>query len=466
MTPSRPRGERRVYARPLMSSEHEATSSGGPRGEGLLRVGETVGALSRGERMSVLVDGRDYFRALELAAATAREALYVSAWAFDRRAYLRPDPAEGERLTLERWARGLLARHRTLRLYVLLWDPAATAGLSRSLLPLFHQELTLSPRVKIRWDDRIPVGGAHHEKVVVVDDRVAFVGGFDPTVGRWDTPEHRPIDARRRDDYGADHGPFHDAAGVVEGPLARELGRLFRERWRRSGGRRLRPPKSTSAPAPLELRERGVEPALTLEGVDVGFARTDATTTPTVHQVEALMLEAIARAERRIYIENQYLTSHTVGRALVRRLKEREGPEVVIVGPRQPAGWLEEVTVGLLRWAVVESLRAADGFDRLRLYYPMASLSADVPTYVHAKLLVVDDWHVRVGSANVARRSLRLDTECDLACVASEPEARARIDALVHRLVAEHLDVEPQLGRARRAARGLARASHRHAARA
>jgi phospholipase D1/2 len=164
-----------------------------------------------------------------------------------------------------------------------------------------------------------------------------------------------------------------------------------------------------------------------------------------VREVEALFVASIAAAQRTIYAESQYLTSDIVVDALAARLEEPAGPEIVIVNPERCPAWLEEISMGVLRAHGVHRLRRADRHARLGLYYP--KLPGGECLNVHSKVMVVDDRLVRIGSANLANRSLALDTECDLAI-----EARDRADvakaivAVRDDLVAEHLgSTEPRV---------------------
>jgi uncharacterized membrane protein YdjX (TVP38/TMEM64 family) len=163
---------------------------------------------------------------------------------------------------------------------------------------------------------------------------------------------------------------------------------------------------------------------------------------PEVREVEALYLDAIAAARRSIYIEAQYFTSTAVGCALAKRLAEPGGPEVILILPRHGAGWLEQSTMGVLRARLLRGLRAADHFGRLRIYYPTVGGLGDGCINVHSKVLVVDEMLVRIGSSNMANRSMGLDSECDLAIDAA---GEARIEhAIAHfrdRLLGEHLGV-------------------------
>jgi uncharacterized membrane protein YdjX (TVP38/TMEM64 family) len=166
---------------------------------------------------------------------------------------------------------------------------------------------------------------------------------------------------------------------------------------------------------------------------------------PAVHEVERLFLEGVAAARRSIYIEAQYFTSDAVGDALARRLGEAAGPEVVIVAPSACSGWVEETALGVLRARLLRRLRAADVHGHLRVVYPVVPAPDDgvrASVQVHSKVLVVDDDHLHLGSANLSNRSMGLDTECDLAIdAADDPHAGAGIAAFRDGLLAEHLGV-------------------------
>jgi phosphatidylserine/phosphatidylglycerophosphate/cardiolipin synthase-like enzyme len=164
-----------------------------------------------------------------------------------------------------------------------------------------------------------------------------------------------------------------------------------------------------------------------------------------IHEIEALYLDLIARAERWIYAESQYFASRTVAEAIARRLQEEDGPEIVILNPLTAEGWLEPIAMDTARARLIEAMRRHDKHGRLRLYHPR---TADgTPVYVHAKVTVIDGTILRVGSSNFNNRSMRLDTECDVTIDAALPgnESTAeRIAGIAHDLLAEHLGVEPQ----------------------
>ena len=222
------------------------------------------------------------------------------------------------------------------------------------------------------------------------------------------------------------------------GPAAASLGELARDRWRALGAERM-PSISRSAE---DLWPSDITPDVT--DADVAIARTMPAfeSRPAVRECEALFLDSIARAKKAIYIENQYFTNERLAGALAARLRERDGPEVIVISPKECQGWLEKSTMGAFRDHAFRLLIAADEFKRLRLVYPAASRSRDVPTFIHSKVMVVDDALARIGSANFSHRSMGMDTECDLAVDAGgDRGVSAGILRIRDRLLGEHLDL-------------------------
>jgi phospholipase D1/2 len=229
---------------------------------------------------------------------------------------------------------------------------------------------------------------------------------------------------------------------MVDGPAAAALGELACERWRRATDRapHVVPGDSTPDPWPESVR-----PDLT--GVEVAIARTEPNYAgrQAVHEVRQLYCDAIAAARRWIYIENQYFTSKAVGEALAARLAERDGPEIVVVTRRHGGGWLEQNTMEVLRSRLVRQLLDSERSGRLKFYCPEDARLEGECIDLHSKLMIVDDRLLRIGSANLANRSMGLDTECDLAIEADSAEIAHSIGALRARLLGEHLGVAPEL---------------------
>jgi phosphatidylserine/phosphatidylglycerophosphate/cardiolipin synthase-like enzyme len=333
----------------------------------------------------------------------------------------------------------VLNRNPDLNVYVLSWDfvriyardrePRGEAGLGR----------TVHPRLHVRYDSSHPILACHHQKVVVIDDALAFVGGLDLTVGRWDTSEHRSHEPLRRDARGSVGPPFHDVMMAVDAEAAAALGDLCRERWWRACGERL---------APIEVQEVAWPPDLPpdLEDVRVAISRTEPGRDgrSSVREVEALNSDAIHAARRLIYLETQYLTARSLCDDLAAQLAKRDGPEVVAVVPRDATDSLEKWTMGVMRGRLVSRLRGADRHGRLRVVYPTVPGIGRGSVKVHSKVLIVDDRFLRIGSSNFCNRSLGVDTECDVSIEADgDPRIAHAIAALHCRLLAEHLGRSP-----------------------
>jgi phosphatidylserine/phosphatidylglycerophosphate/cardiolipin synthase-like enzyme/uncharacterized membrane protein YdjX (TVP38/TMEM64 family) len=410
---------------------------------GLLRAGRNCWRIERAQRLAFLVDASAYFAALRSALRQARRSVFILGWDFDSRIRLVPDGAgDGYPEELGELLKEVVRRNRELRMYVLSWDFAMVFALSREWVPLYKLgwKTHPAPRLRYRLDDRHPPSGSHHQKVVVIDDAVAFVGGLDLTHGRWDTPEHRREEPRRLDAHGRIARPNHDVQAVVDGAAARALGELCRDRWSRLGTRTL--------PAGNGREDRWPEnlaPGIT--DVDVAISRTDPGwgRGKPVGEIRRLYVDTIASAKRSLYLENQYFSSSVVGAALEARLREAQGPEVVVVSRLTEEGWLEERTMGVLRARLHQRLQQADAHGRYRLLYPhIPGLEGPMQLNVHSKVLVGDDELCSVGSANFNNRSMGFDTECNLTLEARGDERiRRAIAGLRHRLLAEHLARSP-----------------------
>ena len=399
--------------------------------------GKNCCSISRTSRVGFLVDGEAYFSALTSALERAQRFILIAGWQLDSR--LRLNPRNPAAPCFGDFLHDLVRRNRKLRVYVLLWDFAMIYAADREIIPLYAHPWRTHRRIHFRLDSSHPLGASHHQKIVVIDDAVAFAGGLDIAEHRWDTPDHPSQDPHRVDSLGRLYPPYHDVQLMVDSDAAAALGDLVRERWRRATGKRLRVAAGRSGdPWPS-----GVTPDL--QHVPVAICRTEPAydMRQEVREVESLYLDSIRHARRFIYLENQYLSSSAIGDALAARLQEKDGPEIIMVLPQETSEWLEQVSMAVLRSRLLKRLRAADRFGRLHVYYPVLE-DESVQVRVHSKVCFIDDRLVRVGSANLNNRSMGLDTECDLAVEADEPATGNSIANLRNRLLAEHLGVSPE----------------------
>ena len=202
----------------------------------------------------------------------------------------------------------------------------------------------------------------------------------------------------------------------------------------------------------------GVEPHF--EHVPVGIIRTLGALeerTPEIREVERSTVAAIGRAEKLIYIENQYVTSKAAAEALLARMRANPALEAILVTSREPGGWLEAGTMGVGRQQFMALFDEPHLRRRIQFVYPFARGNPGDDEYpapnnigdgtfsihVHAKVLIIDDTFMRIGSSNLNNRSMGFDTECDLGIEASTPDHRRAIAAVRNGLIAEHWGAEP-----------------------
>ncbi|MEG3166092.1 phospholipase D-like domain-containing protein [Sphingomonas sp. PB2P19] len=401
-----------------------------------MRVGTECWRIEEARRMAVIVDAEDYFHHARVAMMGAKRRIMLIGWDFDARISLEPGIVrEGEPRALGDFIYWLVEREPDLEVFLLRWDTGAIKALFRGSTIFTMAKWMRHPRIHTKLDGHHPTGASHHQKIVIIDDSFAFCGGIDMTGDRWDTRAHLDDNPLRIQPSGKPYKPWHDAISAVEGPIAVALGELFRRRWGLAGG------KPMSDPAPGDqFWPEGLP--VDFEGQQVAIARTEPEMPdqPAVHESEALFLAQIAGAKRHLYIESQYFASRRIAETIARRLDEPDGPEIVIINPESAQGWLEPIAMDTARARLMTALGHRDVHQRLRMYHPYTE--GGVPIYCHAKILIADESVFRLGSSNMNNRSLRLDTECDLAIEASDDATATCIGKIRDALIAEHLGVE------------------------
>lgn len=403
----------------------------------ILVAGRTCWQLPTADRFAYVVDGADYLKHVKAALLRAQRRIILVGWDFDAgTTFEQGDTTMPGPNQLGAFLYWLLWKRTGLQIYVLksnlrllpLFDDVWYGITPVSLLNRFSGR-----RIRFAVDGAHPTGAVHHQKIIVIDDAVAFCGGIDLTLGRWDTSDHLDDNPLR-----ASYGPRHEVATALDGAAAAVLGEVARARWRAATGQPL--PALDVAhsvwPSGLEAHLRNVE---------VGIARTLPALPgkDEVREVEALNLAAIEAAEHIIYLENQYLASRTLVEALIRRLGEADGPDIVIILPRRSESRLEVESMDSARATLVGELWAADTHRHLGIYWPVTEHGT--PIYVHSKVIVVDDRLLRIGSSNLNNRSMGFDSECDIAIEADTSNAdntiREVITTVGRQLISEHLDV-------------------------
>lgn len=365
-----------------------------------------------GCELQVLIDGAQAFTAIAEAINAAEHSIWVAGWhiapGFE---LVRGEHGESVGAMLARAAEKLDVR-------VLVWAGAP--------LPIFHptraevrsavEELTRSTRIRCETDPREHPLHCHHEKILIIDGRLAFVGGIDMTDmagDRYDTSDHP---ARRRLGW-------HDVGTRLRGPAVADVAAHFAMRWSALTGERLALP----------------EPPAPAGGMTVQVVRTVAEDMyPSLPNGDFRVLESYVRAirgaERYIYLENQFLWAPELTEKLADKLRDPPTPDfrlVIMLPTRANNG--QDDTLGQ-----VAVLKDADAGERL-LVATLRSLSGhrDDRMYIHAKVGIVDDRWLTVGSANLNAHSLLNDTEMNVVTDSSELARETRL-----RLWAEHLQLD------------------------
>ena len=365
----------------------------------------------RGNSLEVLVDGAEAFPRIASELRVAESHVYMTGW------YVSPDFAltrVGEPIVLRNLLAELADR---VDVRVLLWAGAP--------LPLFRpsrrdvrrvRQALAEAGIRCALDARERPMHCHHEKTIVIDDRVAFVGGIDITSqdgDRYDTREHPS-----RAQVG-----WHDVTTCLRGPAVGDISDHFRLRWREVTNEPFPPPT-----APDEAGEVQVQIVRTVpEKVYDTLPRGD-------FRILESYLRAFRSAERLIYIENQFLWSREITEVLCEKLRSVSSDDFRIVAllPSKPYSGSDDT-----RGALAELVEADRGCGRFLActLYARANGVAD-PVYVHAKVAVIDDRWLTIGSANLNEHSLFNDTEMN---VVTHDPGLARDTRL--RLWAEHLEL-------------------------
>src|SRR2546422_6387843 len=197
----------------------------------------------QGNALSVLVDGAEAFRAMADAIGNARSHVHVTGW------HITPDFAltrDGAPTILRRLLADVATR---IPVRVLIWAGAPLPVLRpwRGDVRAIREQLVTGTGVQCALDAKERPMHCHHEKTIVVDDRVAFVGGIDLTSeagDRFDSSAHRA-----RGQVG-----WHDASARVAGPAVADIAEHFRMRWREVTGAELDSPGAPQPAGNVELQ--------------------------------------------------------------------------------------------------------------------------------------------------------------------------------------------------------------------
>ncbi|MDQ2896953.1 MAG: phospholipase D family protein [Actinomycetota bacterium] len=385
-----------------------------PRSPGVFATGDPPPR--EGCELEVLIDGANAMPAIAQAISQAKSFVHITGWHVAPSFSVVRDHPHGQIGVL------LAELAQRLDVRVLVWSGAP--------VPVFHptrkevaatlENLRRGTRIQAHGDPREHPFHCHHEKTVVIDGELAFVGGIDMTDDagdRFDTQQH----------VGRRELGWHDVATRLRGPAVADVAEHFRVRWHELTGEQL-----PVTPPPPPAGSSTVQVVRTIaEGMYDAFPRGS-------FRVFESYLRLLRGARELIYLENQFLWSPEIVKVLADKLRNPPTPDfrIVILLPAKANNGAED-TRGQLG-----VLTDADDGHRRMLGATIRAMAAEGgradPLYVHAKVAVVDDRWLIVGSANLNAHSFFNDTEM---CVVTDDAGLAR-DTRV-RLWAEHLELDP-----------------------
>lgn len=383
----------------------------GPSGEQLWAAADPPPRA--GCQLEVLIDGEQAFAAIAEAISEARDYVHITGWhSAAHLEMIRRDPP-----TILGALLAQAAERVDVRLLAWAGAPVPVFHPSRKEVSASVQSLIRQTRIRCELDPREHPFHCHHEKTVVIDGQLAFVGGIDMTDfggDRNDSSEHR---ARRRLGW-------HDVGTRLRGPAVADVRDHFALRWKELTGETL-----AGGPAPEPCGEHTVQVIRTVaEGMYERLPHGD-------FRILESYVRALRGAQRYVYLENQFLWAPEIVDLLATKLRRPPNDEfrVVIVLPTRANNGQDDTKgqLGVLAGA-------DDGAGRL-LAATLRSRSGgrEDPLYVHAKVGIVDDRWLTIGSANLNAHSLLNDTEMN---VATDDPGLARQTRL--RLWAEHLETD------------------------
>lgn len=343
-----------------------------------------------GNSVEVLIDGASALPEIEKEIRGAQHSVHIANW------HASPD-FEMSRGRDAQALRDLLAETaERVPVRLLLWagPPVPVFAPTRRMVKQARAEFIRDSRVRCELDHRGRTLHCHHEKIIIVDGACAFVGGIDLTAlqgDRYDDSDHHPREALR----------WHDAAVRLRGPAVIDVERHFAHRWSEVAGETLPEPVQPVVDGDVEVQVIRTVPERTYRFASRGeFTILDA------------YLRALRSAEHFIYLENQFLWSSEVVNVLVDKIKHppRDDFRLLLLLPAKPSNG-RDTTRGQLG----RLLNADAGANRLLATTVIGHAGeSQPPVYVHAKIGIVDDRWLTVGSANLNEHSLFNDSEMNV----------------------------------------------------
>lgn len=393
---------------------------------GILKEGHNCCTIKNVDRLAMLIDGEEYYKAFFNTVPKAKRTVDILGWEVDSRINIGHINEEYPS-DLRQYFNRVVTQNRNLHINVLSWRSPMYLLFGRENFAATKWRFETDRNIIYRQVGHPHMYGTHHEKMVIIDGSCAFLGGMDISRKRWDTRDHKLENPLRKDEFGKHYHPIHDVQLVFAGEMVQELKTYLQEKGNFKGDH-----ESENIWPAIEAQE--------INSIPVALSRTNST--KRHREIEKLYLDAIHAAKDFIYIENQYFSCETIVNALCWKLMEENGPDIIIVLPFSYRGSFEKAIYTNERNKALKRLQRADRFNRLGFFYP-DNERKDQSRFivVHSKFMIVDNEFLTLGSANLNNRSLHVDSELNLSLEAhNNPEVKNFIEENLYRLLEEHLD--------------------------
>lgn len=377
------------------------------------------------KRLGVLVDADEYYRAFFDVVDEAKSSVNILGWEFESKINLgKVHPAFPD--NLRQFFSNLTKLKPYLKVNIQSWRSPMYLLFGRERFADFRWQIETPDNVDFHENPHPSIYGSYHEKLAIIDNCCAFLGGMDISRRRWDTSRHDFHNPLRKDGQGLPYFPIHDIQVVCSGEIVEELNRYMHQRNQNSR---------------LTEKKHDLWPKGSIQEIrDIKGACSRTSQERRTFEIENLYLDAIQAAKDFIYIENQYFSHHKIIEALSRRLEEEKGPEIVIVLPKGYRGLFEKSVYLTQREKAFKRLKRSDHFNRLLIFFPDHKENERKEfIVVHSKLMIVDNSFITIGSANLNYRSMRVDNELNLSFEAYEARIGDFISNVLFRLLSEHL---------------------------
>eukprot|EP01080_Neovahlkampfia_damariscottae_P006568 gene6568-10731_t len=423
------------------------------------------------------ISGKNYFEDLSTSLKLAKSEIFICGWMISPHLYFTRDENKqtfGE--ILEEVAK------KNVKIRILIWaDPQASFLIDLGSSYVEQYLSKLHENIMVIRDPKYTVWSfwSHHQKSIIIDQEIAYVGGVDIAYNRYENPDTYPLfDHEKKEFFGMDYVnpmldmrnlgdnledyidrkkiprmPWQDIAMKVVGLAARDVSKNFIQRWNLAN-------RSGKFPLLLKSTQKINQSKLKYENCKVQVLRSASKWSFGLEIPERSIYEAhielIENSEHYIYIENQFFISSSsdsqvnpqnrIVSALISRLRraieKKKKFKLIVMLPLQPATpTMDTSTQIIIYWQYTTIFRGDNSiFSILQKDFPKVNLDdyiffcsmrnygypsgSDLPVtemiYIHTKMLIVDDKYALIGSANLNDRSMHGCRDSELALIVED----------------------------------------------